>query len=98
MASPVEIGTLIERIPDHCGGQPKIAGTRMTVGRIAGRYKLGMTAEEIASEFEGLSLAQVYAALTYYHSNREEIEAHWAQEDAAEVYWKEKFGVQPHRR
>jgi hypothetical protein len=29
-----------------------------------------------------LSLAQVYAALTYYHANREEIEADIAAEDA----------------
>ena len=29
-----------------------------------------------------LDLAKVYAALTYYHANREEIEADLAQEEA----------------
>jgi hypothetical protein len=29
-----------------------------------------------------MSLAQVYAALTYYHANRDEIEADIATEDA----------------
>jgi hypothetical protein len=33
-----------------------------------------------------LSLAQVYAALAYYHANRDEIEADLAEEDAE--YWK----------
>ncbi|UXE64941.1 MAG: hypothetical protein KA717_32395 [Woronichinia naegeliana WA131] len=33
-----------------------------------------------------LSLAQVYAALAYYHANRDEIEANLAEEDAE--YWK----------
>lgn len=47
----------------------------MTVQRIAGWYKLGLTPEEIADEFGHLTLTQVYAALTYYHANRDEIEA-----------------------
>jgi hypothetical protein len=33
-----------------------------------------------------LSLAQVYAALAYYHANRDEIEADLAEEDSE--YWK----------
>jgi uncharacterized protein (DUF433 family) len=45
------------------------------VQRIVGWYKLGLGPEEIADEMEHLTLAQVYAALTYYHINRDEIEA-----------------------
>jgi len=37
-------------------------------------YKLGLSPEEIAEELGHLTLAQVYAALAYYHANREEIE------------------------
>jgi uncharacterized protein (DUF433 family) len=44
------------------------------VRRIVGWYKLGIAPEEIADEFGHLSLAQVYAALAYYHANYEEIE------------------------
>jgi len=36
---------------------------------------LGYSPEEIADEIPHLSLAQVYAALTYYHTNKETIEA-----------------------
>ncbi len=57
------------------GGRPRIAGTGVTVQRIVGWYKLGLTADEIADKFGHLSLAQVYAALAYYHANTEEIEA-----------------------
>jgi hypothetical protein len=35
----------------------------------------------MADECGHLSLAQVYAALTYYHANREEIEADLAAEE-----------------
>ena len=37
-------------------------------------FKLGLTPEEIADEMD-LELAGVYAALAYYHLNRDEIEA-----------------------
>lgn len=70
-----DIGALIVRSPEIRGGRPRIAGTGVTVQRIAGWYKLGLTPEEIADEFGHLTLAQVYAALTYYHANRDEIEA-----------------------
>ena len=71
----VDIGTLIVQTPDIRGGRPRIAGTGVTVQRIAGWYKLGLTPEEIADRIGHLTLAQVHAALAYYHANRDEIEA-----------------------
>jgi hypothetical protein len=41
-----------------------------------------MTPEEITTEFPHLNLAQVHAALAYYHANRDEIEADIAAEEA----------------
>ena len=64
----------IERIPGIVGGKPHIAGHRITVEEIAiWHEKLGRTADEIAADY-GLSLADVYAALSYYFDHREEIE------------------------
>jgi uncharacterized protein (DUF433 family) len=77
-----DIGTLITRSPDVRGGRPRIAGTGVTVRRIVGWYKLGLSTEEIAERIGHLSLAQVYAALAYYHANRDEIEQDLAEEDA----------------
>jgi|SRR5882672_7017763 len=70
----VDIGTIITSSPEIRGGRPRVAGTGITVMRIAGWYKLGMTPEEIARRIE-LSLAQIHAALAYYHANREVIDA-----------------------
>ena len=98
MALVVEIGTLIDRDPGIRGGRPKIAGTGMTVNRIAGWYKLGMTPDEIALEYPHLTLAQVHAALAYYHANREEVEADIAQEAAAAGEWERELARDPNRR
>ncbi len=81
MAKVADIGTYIVRTPKIRGGRPHIAGTGVTVRRIVGWYKLGLTAEEIAAEIPHLTLAQVHAALAYYHANREEIEAEIAAEE-----------------
>ncbi|MBC8509335.1 MAG: DUF433 domain-containing protein [Anaerolineales bacterium] len=78
----VDIGTLITRSSNVRGGRPRIAGTGITVQRIVGWYKLGLYPEEIADRIEHLSLAQVHAALAYYHANRTEIEADIADEEA----------------
>ena len=82
MATVTDIGTLIVQSPEIRGGRPRIAGTGVTVRRIVGWYKLGLSPEEIARRVGHLSLAQVHAALAYYHANREAIEADIAAEEA----------------
>ena len=82
MATLTDIGTLIAQTPDICGGRPRIAGTGVSIRRIAGWYKLGLTPEEIATQIPHLTLAQVHAALAYYHANRDEMEAEMAAEAA----------------
>ncbi len=75
----VDIGTLITKSPDIYHGRPVITGTRIPVMVIVGMYKEGLTPEQIASE-KSLPLAQVYAALAYYHANRKEVEDAIAEE------------------
>ncbi|MEG4244914.1 DUF433 domain-containing protein [Microcoleus sp. MON2_D6] len=82
MPTLTDIGTLITRDPNLRNGIPIIAGTATSVQRIVVLYKQGNSAEEIAADLDHLTLAQVYAALTYYHANRAEIEADLAAEQA----------------
>ena len=69
--------SLDERIvqtPDVCGGKPRIDGHRITVQNIAIWHdRLGWSADEIANEYD-LDVADIYAALAYYFSHREEID------------------------
>jgi uncharacterized protein (DUF433 family) len=85
MVKAADIGSLIVITPDVRSGRARISGTGVTVRRIVEWYKLGYSPEEIAHEIGHITLAQVFAALTCYHANREEIEADLADEkDAAE--------------
>jgi uncharacterized protein (DUF433 family) len=76
----MDLGTLLVRSPDICGGRLRIDGTRMTVNQVVVWYKQGLTAEEIADQYPHLTLAQIYTSLAYYHANRDEIEAELAAE------------------
>jgi uncharacterized protein (DUF433 family) len=82
MATVTDIGTLITETPGICGGRPHIAGTGVSVRRIVGWYKMGETPEEIATQIPHLSLAQVHAALAYYHANQNKMDAAMAAEEA----------------
>ena len=79
----VDIGTLITCSPEIRGGRPCIAGTGVTVQRIVSWYKLGLSPEEIADRIGHLDLAQVHAALAYYHANREKIEVALVADETA---------------
>lgn len=81
MTALVDIGVLIIQTPDIRGGRPRIAGTGITIQRIVGWYKLGLNPEEIADRIGHLSLAQIHAALAYYHANREALEADMVTEE-----------------
>lgn len=69
-----EIGMLIARDPALKRGRPLIAGTGVSVRAIAVDSNGGLSPEEIAADRPNLTLAQVFAALTYYHANKAEID------------------------
>ncbi len=77
-----DIVAFIVRTPGTVGGRPRINGTRMPVQVIVGWYKKGYSAEEIAEQYDHMTLAQIYAALTYYHANQQEIDADITAEEA----------------
>jgi uncharacterized protein (DUF433 family) len=71
MKTLTDIGTLIVRTPETCGGRPRIAGTRITVQYLIIENKAGVTPQEIIEDKPYLTLAGIYAALAYYYANQE---------------------------
>jgi uncharacterized protein (DUF433 family) len=54
----------------------RIKGHRIGIEHILAYYLEGYNPEEIAKEFPGLSLEKIYATITYYLANRDEIDAY----------------------
>lgn len=64
----------IEITPGVCGGKPRIAGHRIRVQDVVVWHEqMGMSVDEIVSRYPFITLADVYAALVYYHDNFAEI-------------------------
>jgi uncharacterized protein (DUF433 family) len=75
-----EFATRITRDPALRGGRPIISGTGVCVRTIAVDNNAGLSPEEIAADRPALSLAQIYAAVAFYHANKQEIDADIAAE------------------
>jgi uncharacterized protein (DUF433 family) len=72
----------IEKTPGVCGGRACIAGHRVRVADIVVWHeKRGYSPDEIVDMFPGVTLADVYSALTYYFDNRQEIEDEFNKSD-----------------
>jgi uncharacterized protein (DUF433 family) len=66
--------------PETCWGKPRIAGTRIKVEQVViWHEQMGMSPAEIVSRWPHLTLADVSAALAYYHNHRAEIDADLAE-------------------
>ena len=64
----------IDSTPGISGGEPRIAGHRITVQNIVVWHeRLGKSVDEICSEYD-LTLADVYATLAYYFDHHESID------------------------
>jgi len=73
----------IIKTPGVCGEKARINGHRVRVMDIVVWHEMrSYSAEEIIAMFPGITLADVYAALTYYFDNRPEIEADFAENEA----------------
>ena len=71
----------VEITPGVLGGKPHIAGHRIRVlDIVVWHERRGLSPDEILSLYPSLTLADVYAALTYYFDHRDEIELEFERE------------------
>lgn len=80
----VSLDGYIVKTPGICGGQPRIAGTRIKVKHVyVWVEQMGRTPAQVVADYPHLSRAQVHAALAYYWSHPDEI--HQDMEDEAKL-------------
>jgi uncharacterized protein (DUF433 family) len=63
-------------------GSIRITGSRVPIDTVIHHFKLGATAEEILYRFPSLGLADIYGAIYYYLTHRQEIERYLEQQEA----------------
>ena len=91
--TPPSLADYIVQTPGVCGGQPRIAGTRIKVKHVY-RWveRMGMTPAQVVAEYPHLTMAQVHAALAYYWSHPDEIHQDIEAEEKLVAELKAKAG------
>jgi uncharacterized protein (DUF433 family) len=62
------------------GGVIRVGGTRVTLDIVIEKHLEGVSAERIVEKYPALSLADVYAAISYYLRHQEEVETYMAEQ------------------
>lgn len=62
-------------------GVIKIAGTRIGLDIVVEEYNAGVSPEEIAYNYPSLTLANIYAVITYYLQNKHDVDEYIEQLD-----------------
>jgi uncharacterized protein (DUF433 family) len=63
-------------------GTIRVAGMRVTLDSVIASYKNGDSPEQIAENFPGLELADIYAVLAYYLRHQAEVETYLQEQKA----------------
>src|SRR5215467_5453475 len=80
-------------IGQHDGGY-WIAGTRVSLDSVVYRWLEGLSPETIAECFPALSLEQVYGGITYYLSNRAEVDEYLSAGNAEYEAFQQRIRTQ----
>ncbi|WP_435021740.1 DUF433 domain-containing protein [Tundrisphaera sp. TA3] len=88
MATTVEqllagLGSGIESEPGICGGDPRIANTRIPVWTLEHYRRLGLSESQILAAYPGLRAADLVNAWAYVAANRDEVERQIAENEGA---------------
>ena len=77
--------------PTIHGGEPIIEGTSTPVRAVAELWNQGLPAEEVPVRLPHLHLVQVFEALRYYLTHREEVDRHIAANRVADQWSGKRF-------
>ena len=71
-------------------GAYRIAATRVSLDSVIYSYRRGNLPETIQRQFSTLGLAQIYGAIAFYLSNREEIDEYLKQGEIEHEKWRQR--------
>lgn len=91
--TPISHPTVIRHDTD---GVLRIGQTRVTLDTVITAFDLGATPEQIVQQFPSLSLAQVYASISIYLHNRDELDSYFKERRLQAKQQLDEVTQQPH--
>ncbi len=62
----------------------RVGSTRVSIDSVIHAFKQGYSPEEIALDFDSLTLGEVYSAINYYLQHKDEVEKYLAERASQE--------------
>lgn len=90
-----EMKTISEYIQADESGALLVAETRVPLESVLSAWSLGHSPETIRSQFPSLSLEQVYGAIAWCLSHRDELEEYLKRQDELWRLWRQRSESQP---
>jgi uncharacterized protein (DUF433 family) len=75
------IQALMPPLSADSDGVVRVAGTRIPLERVVHAFIAGATPEQIAQDFDVLTVEQVYSVVNFYLQNRREVDAYLAESE-----------------
>ncbi|MEM6599186.1 MAG: DUF433 domain-containing protein [Cyanobacteria bacterium P01_C01_bin.69] len=96
MSSQVEFQTTTPPLHwDEVGGI-RVGRSRVTLDSVLASYQNGFTPEEIAVQYSVLNLADIYGAIAYYLSHRQQVDAYLEQRQQAAQQRRQQLAQEHH--
>lgn len=89
MTTLLIVDTYPVRILDD--GTVRVGQSRVTLDTVVYAYLAGDSPEQIASDYDVLTIAEVYGAIAYYLSQREAVDAYLAEREAHDVLRRQTY-------
>ncbi len=80
----VSISTSEFRYNLTAAGVMRVGSTRVSIDSVIHAFKQGYSPEEIALDFDSLTLGEVYSAINYYLQHKDEVEKYLAERSSQE--------------
>lgn len=80
----VSISTSEFRYNLTAAGVMRVGSTRVSIDSVIHAFKQGYSPEEIALDFDSLTLGEVYSAINYYLQHKDEVEKYLAERASQE--------------
>jgi uncharacterized protein (DUF433 family) len=90
-----ELAALSNPLRIDSDGVVRIGKTRVLLVIVVNAFKMGQSAEEIADSYPSVTLAEVYATISYYLEHRPEVDAYVEDYEEAGREMRKKIESQP---
>src|SRR5947208_2137627 len=81
MVVALPFGAMPVPLKSDAHGVVRVGGTRVTLDTIVSAFRRGATAEQIAQDYDAVSLSDIYTTIAYYLQHQKDVDQYLADRE-----------------